>query len=294
MKRIDLLAVVLLFTTAGASAAATREIAFARGAEILVAELDGSHPRQIAKGAFPNISPDGTRIAFNTEGDKRRIAVVKVATKTVKIFHAEIPSDNCFGALWSPDGSQILFNIWSDSKWHLASIRADGTRFRYVRKSTGTSDSLWSVCWAPDGKSIYGQDLERIYRFSLEGKEEARWEIAKLFPKGGLNSGSSLAVSPDGKRLLVEVDMDEQEPAIKGWEGPPPALWLWEVASGQTTRLTREELLAMEACWVDDARILYVSQTAKEKEPGLSEMTLAEKNRKVLVKDARAPSVSRP
>lgn len=294
MKRIDLLALALLFTVVGASAAATREIAFARGSEILVAQLDGSHPRQIAKGSFPDISPDGTRIVFNTEGDKRRIALVDVATKKVKIFQAEIPSDNCFGAIWSPDGSQILFNIWADNKWHLASIRADGSGFRYVRKSTGTSDSLWSICWAPDGKSIYGQDLEQIYRFSLEGKEEARWETAKLFPKGGLNSGSSLAVAPDGKRLLVEVDMEEQEAPIPNWEGPPPALWVWEVASGRTTRLTPNGLMAMEACWVDDARILYVSQAAKEKQPGLSEMTLTEKNRQMLLKDARAPSVSRP
>lgn len=87
--------------------------------------------------------------------------------------------------------------------------------------------------------------------------------------------------------------MDEQEPPIPSWDGPPPALWLREVASGQATRLTPNGLMAMEACWVDDARILYVSQAAQEKQPGLSEMTLAEKNRKVLLKDARAPSVSR-
>lgn len=88
--------------------------------------------------------------------------------------------------------------------------------------------------------------------------------------------------------------MEEQEPLIPSWEGPPPVLWLWEIASGQATRLTPNGLMAMEACWIDDTRILYVSQTAKEKQPGLSEMTLAEKNRKVLVKDARASSVSRP
>ncbi|HEY8669658.1 MAG TPA: hypothetical protein VIL63_02360, partial [Terriglobales bacterium] len=231
---------------------------------------------------------------FNTEEKQRRIAVVEVATKKVRVFHDEIPSDNCFGAIWSPDGHQILFNIWTDDKWHLGSIQADGSGFRYVRKSSGSSDSLWSTCYAPDGNSIYGQDLDRIYQFSLDGKEQARWEIKSLFPNGGCNSNSHFAVSPDGKRLLMEVDMDDEEVSQPGWEGPPPALWLLEFGSRKVTRLTPKGLLAWDGSWLDDARILYASQTAKEKQPVLSEMTLAERNRKSILKNVTTPTVSRP
>jgi len=34
-------------------------------------DVDGKHPKKIADGALPEISPDGTRIAFNTEGDAK-------------------------------------------------------------------------------------------------------------------------------------------------------------------------------------------------------------------------------
>jgi len=47
--------------------------------QIWVADLDGAHPRRIAKGSDPEISPDGARIVFNTEGEKRRIVVAEVA-----------------------------------------------------------------------------------------------------------------------------------------------------------------------------------------------------------------------
>ncbi len=293
MKRTGFWVAALFLSLCSAVATAAPVIAFQRDADIWVAEVDGSHPKKIATGSYPAISPDGTRIVFNTGGEKRRIALVEVASKKVKMFRDEIPSDNCFGAIWSPDGLQIIFNIYSEEKWHLGSIRPDGSGFRYLKKSTGMSDSLWSICWAADGASFYGQDLDRIYHFSVEGKELARWEVKKLFPEGAFSSGSRFTMSPDGKRMLMEVEMDEEDVTNPGWDGPPPALWLWEMATGKTTRLTPKGLLATEGCWQNNEKILYVSQTAREKSPVLSEMTLAEKNRKPLLRNAVSPTVSR-
>ena len=51
--------------------AAQRKIAYDRGKNILVADADGTHSKKIADGAWPEISPDGTRVAFNTEGDAK-------------------------------------------------------------------------------------------------------------------------------------------------------------------------------------------------------------------------------
>ncbi|HZR05667.1 MAG TPA: hypothetical protein VFA61_07555 [Candidatus Udaeobacter sp.] len=38
---------------------------------IFVADIDGTHQEKIAAGALPEISPDGTRVAFNTEADAK-------------------------------------------------------------------------------------------------------------------------------------------------------------------------------------------------------------------------------
>ena len=79
--------------------------------------------KKIAGGGWPEISPDGARIAFNTEGDaknrpgpERHIAVIDVATGKIDVFK-DIPSDNCFGPVWSRDGSQIAFYIMSEGDW---------------------------------------------------------------------------------------------------------------------------------------------------------------------------------
>jgi Tol biopolymer transport system component len=57
------------FALASFSAAAfpaDSHIAFERNNAIYVANLDGTNEKKIADGIFPAISPDGTRVAFNT------------------------------------------------------------------------------------------------------------------------------------------------------------------------------------------------------------------------------------
>src|SRR5206468_7833862 len=84
----QLIVAIFLFVAFSALVnAAERKIAYERGENIFVADADGTHSKKIAKGALPEISPDGTRIAFNTEDDaknrpgpERHIAIADVAS----------------------------------------------------------------------------------------------------------------------------------------------------------------------------------------------------------------------
>jgi TolB protein len=288
----------LLYVSCLSALASPQKLAFERGTAIWIANLDGTDAKKVTKGSGPNMSPDGTRIAFHTdevvEKDViRQIAVVDVATKKVTVFKKEIPSDNCQHAIWSPDGAHILFSIWTDSDWHLAMINADGSGFRYVKKAAPARNSYWSTCWAPDGKSIYAQDLTNLYQFALDGAEIKKWSLHSLFAKGGMNSGSSAAVSPDGKTLLLDVDMEEEEANMPDWDGPPPSLWMLEIASQKATRLSPKGVLAWHGCWLNSKEIVFTSQSAKEKEPTIYRMNIAEKDRKAVLKNANNPSAAR-
>ena len=68
MERIALCLFVCV-ALCGLISAAERKIAYEHDEKIFVANVDGTHAKKIADGALPEISPDGTRIAFNTEGD---------------------------------------------------------------------------------------------------------------------------------------------------------------------------------------------------------------------------------
>jgi TolB protein len=273
---------------------AQRRIAFARDSMILTANADGTEVRKLIKGADPSISPDGTKVAFTTSpsGGKellRYIAVADVATGTTKIFKGT-PSNNSFGPVWSPDGSQILFEIFVENHWRLGLVKADGSEFRFF-KMPSVDEGWWSVIWAPNAQSIFCQDLEKIYQFSVDGVLLVSWEISKVIPHGDMDSSKRLSISADGKRLLINVNMDE-EASLKDWEGPPPAIWLFDIPSAKATRLTPKKSYASDSCWLGDADFLIVDADKQGKTNSIYHASIDGWMPRLLIKNAVNPSVS--
>src|SRR5438094_144226 len=225
------------------SQAAQRKIAYEHGANIFVADMDGTHAKKIAAGALPEISPDGTRIAFNTEADakthpgpERRIAIADVGTGKVTILK-EIPSDNCFGPVWSPDGSKLAFSIMADKAWQLGLVNADGSAFRFVKNAELRPEAFGASEWARDGKSIFCHDLDNIYQIDLDGNVLKKWELSKILTDASMNGGDRLSVSPDGKALLMDVDCGSEHER-KNWDGPQPAIEKLDLSADKAVRIT--------------------------------------------------------
>src|SRR5262249_30296442 len=240
MNRIALhLFACLVFSAVSNSA--QRKIAYEQGENIFVADVDGTHAKKIADGALPEISPDGARVAFNTEGDaknrsgpERHIAIADVANGKVTVL-PNIPSDNCFGPVWSPDGKQLAFMIMADKRWQLGLVNADGSGFAFLKNPALNSDGLGGPEWSRDGKSIFCHDLDNIYQIDLDGNVLKKWELAKILTDASMNSGDRLSVSPDGKALLMDVDCGSEHER-KNWDGPQPAVEKFELGTEKAVR----------------------------------------------------------
>src|SRR5436309_7503278 len=201
------LAIFLCIAFPALSDAAERKIAYEHRGNIFVANADGTHQKKIAAGALPEISPDGTRLAFNTSADsktrpgpERHIAIADVASGKVTVLK-NIPSDNCFGPVWSPDGKQLAFSIMADKAWQLGLVNADGSAFRFVKNAELRPEAFGAPEWARDGKSIFCHDLDNIYQIDLDGFDLKKWELSKILSDAGMNGGDRLCVWPDGKAL---------------------------------------------------------------------------------------------
>ncbi len=79
MKKIIAFAFVLVISTV-ATFAGERRIAFEHSDAVYVANLDGTADKKIADGIFPAISPDETRVAFNTV--KRLTRLMRVTSSS--------------------------------------------------------------------------------------------------------------------------------------------------------------------------------------------------------------------
>lgn len=295
--KISLLLASLCLLAASSLSAQERYLAFDRGGGIFVSDLAGKKPARIARGSWPDISPDGSRVTLNTETKntpERHISVIERKTGKQTTF-SKVPSDNCHSPVWSPDGKQIVFYLFADNDWQVGMVDADGENFRYVKKAGAKNRSFWGACWAPDGKSLYCQDMDAIYRIDLEGKVLRKWVLTDLFGETAtFNSGSHLAPSPDGKSLLFDADMNEDVPAtMPDWQGPPPAIWQLDFASDKVKRISPAKLFAWQPCWISDDEILFTSMKEGEKKTSLWRQKLDGGNRTLVMKDAWAPSVSR-
>ena len=293
-----LLGLSFLLVSCFGAVASPQKLAFERGTGIWIANLDGTDAKKITKGSAPDISPDGTRIAFHMDESTnkdvtRHIAIADVATKKVTVFTKDIPRDKCQRAVWSPDGSHILFEIWTENDWHLAMINADGSGFRYVKIAQSSQKTLFSACWAPDGRSIYAQDFEFLYLFGLDGSELKHWNLKSLLPEFSLNGASNISLSPDGKTVLADAESETEAVNVPDWDGLAQSVWTIDLALGKAERLTPKGMMAWHACWLSPSRILFTSQSAAEKQPTIHEMSLPEKRSKLLLKNAQNPSAPR-
>ena len=222
----------------------------------------------------------------------RHMAVIDVATGKVNVFK-DVPGENSYYPSWTADGKQILFTTRPHEVWDLVAINSDGTNFRVLKRGVQNEVSCYSPVWAHDGQSVFCQDMTNIYQIGLDGAVRAQWRISEIVPKGDMSGDGRIDVSPDGKRLLLSIDIGE-ESGRKDWDGPLPALWAFDLQSQKATRLTPKKLFGWDGVWIDNDNILFLSREPSEKEDSICRMSADGKNLKRLVKNARFPSVSAP
>jgi TolB protein len=289
------IAVLMLIAALGTGVAGAKPlIAFERGDGVWIANIDGSGQRMIADGQEPDLSPDGRLLAFNTVQaaglpSHRQIAVANLATGKITIFR-DVPSTNSMAAVWSPDGSRILFTFYNKAgEMRIGIVDADGSGFHDVLAGTKYR-AYWAPAWAADGKSIYGEDMESLYRLSLDGAVLNQWLITKLVARGGMSGDERMQASPDGKTLLMDMEMDEH--SRKDWDGPPPSIWLVDLATMKATRLTPKSLYAWDSDWLDAGDILFTGQPPGDRDTSVWRMSLTGhgKDHQQLAKNADTPS----
>src|SRR5262245_33331700 len=146
--------------------------------QIAVVRADGSGRHLLPdRGGFdPSLSPDGTRVAYATDPvvsgfhDSEGLAVAKLDGSGIYGPNSSVGLSNVARPRWSPDGSRIAFENFSDDAAvgveveyvDLWVMQADGSQPRLLMQSPldGPGDGSFGQqegaawCWSPDGGSI--------------------------------------------------------------------------------------------------------------------------------------------
>jgi Tol biopolymer transport system component len=156
---------------------------------------DGTNPQRLtvnrsADDAFPDWSPDGTKIAFESDRDGKYEIYVMNADGSGQTNLTREPQTDDEAPAWSPDGTRIAFHSEGD----IYAMNADGTG--QTRLTRGNQVDVFPD-WSPDGTHIIfvggGETTGYIDEINPDGSGRHR------LTKGG--SEYFPEWSPDGTRI---------------------------------------------------------------------------------------------
>jgi Tol biopolymer transport system component len=178
-------------------------------------------------------SPDGTRIAFDSDRDGERGVYLADADGR----HVRRITGDGFAAVpsWSPDGQTLAFVRAEEGRprvWNLWTMNLESGGMR--RLSNHSVGQPWGGSWFPDGKRIAYSHEDRLIVLDI-----ARG-TRRIYPSprpGRLVR--TPAVSPDGRRVIFQVYRD--------------GAWLLEVEDGSMRKILADPS-AEEYSWSPDGR----------------------------------------
>ena len=227
---------------------------------------NSSIPRRLAKGNFPALSPDRRRVAYcapiNTAVSAPAAGALKVfdlaSGKTATLFRS---AAWCAHPRWSPNGERISFTLaLASGKRELHIIAPDGARNqKLITGGEQTADDIFNPSWAPDGESLYFQDMTNLVQVSTAGQVLAKTPLGTIVgDKEAVTSSDSFVPSPNDPNLFAYT---RSVPGTRLFERtfgePNTALFLYDLRTKTRKRLTPVDLLAMDPVWSHDGHSIY-------------------------------------
>ncbi len=137
------------------------------------------------------------------------------------------------GAHYQPGGN-LLLGLWSDGTLGLTDFSANHVRalLQAPTKVPGYDISLGASAWSPDGKMIYFEHNNGIWRINVDGSD-AQELIAGTADDTQLNATAVFApsLSPGGNLLYAQAQGSDN-PEDAAVDSPPVAQWYIAKADG--------------------------------------------------------------
>jgi Tol biopolymer transport system component len=194
-----------------------------------------------ANNAHLRMSPDGERIAFDSDRDGIPRGVYVADANGVGVRRV---SGEGFGAVpsWSPDGNRLAFMREEPSRpdvWNVWTVDLGSDELKRI--TSHESGQPWGASWFPDGQRIaYSHDDRIIVRDLANGAE-------RIYPSP--RRGRKLrtpVVSPDGRRMVFHVDRD--------------GAWILELGDNSMRRVLEDPTAEAYAWSPDGRRLAYHSR----------------------------------
>lgn len=233
-------------------------IVLSRGNWVYYLAPGQAQPRKLVKGRFPALSPDGQRLAYvqtlQDQGVGKDLAVFEMATGRTAVLVPASGENQLFYPSWSPQGDQLAFV--SELK-EINTVKPDGSERRKIFTVPGGAYA--PPVWTPGGKSLLVHDLNDLYQIDLQGKQLAKRPLTSFTGKpDAVSSTDRFLPNPVEPQLWAFTMFMPGSPKFTEVFGEPVnTLFLFDVRTLKSTRLTPPDMPALDPCWSRDGQVVY-------------------------------------
>ncbi|QAZ66910.1 TolB family protein [Solidesulfovibrio carbinolicus] len=249
----------------GDPALAERDIVAYEDEPWIMVREGAAKPRRVAKGAWPAVSADGTLLAFWPEAE----GGVTVVDLTGKAQPRRFPTtpQAVREIHFSPQGLVLAWRV--DDRRVLGNPR---DRIESVDLAAPDAQPAVVVPWLPVTTSLngFGVDGKTLAFFVWENEAnqlrliDAHGRVLRQTPVSAFldptldSSGDTYLPSPTSDTLVLAASDVNPSPAMERWlNDSGSALFLCDLGSGTSYRLTPRELVAVSPTWTPDGRRIY-------------------------------------
>jgi Tol biopolymer transport system component len=172
---------------------------------------DGSHQVCLldtpADDTGPAWSPDGSQLAFDSEGD---LYIADADGSDVRLLLAGNATGGFGSPDWSPDGKSIVFTATEGGREepNIMTVDLNGGDPKTLIRSGDRFFYVAEPHWSPDGRNILFLAADpgawrALYLMRSDGSD-----VRLLLRRGFALDGSGISWSPDGKTIAFQGDKD--------------------------------------------------------------------------------------
>jgi len=211
-----------------------------------------------ADDTHPTWSPDGSKIAFQTNRDGNFEIYVMNADGTNPVNLTRSAANDTHPA-WSPDGTKIVFTRRRDRRSQLYVMNADGSNQKPL---TPSRRKCMEGVWSPDGEHLAflsiprGENASEIYVMNADGTHWRRLTYNKV-------PDVAPAWSPDGSKIAFQgLPQDRDfEICVINADG-----------TGEPVNLTRHAALDESPAWSPDGSQIAFCRRDPDAEPPVNDI----------------------
>jgi TolB protein len=239
------------------------DLVFARQEWIYFLPATKKQPQKIIKGSFPSLNADKTKIAYvkppppevNTEAV---LMLYDLKTKKNRELYRVKGIINY--PRFAPVGDLVLFTLrTSEGKIKLEIFNIGGEESLTINETNKEINDFFSPVWAPDGNTIYFHDMTNLFHVSFDGQILKKTPLAKITgSRETISSSDWFIPSPQDESLLIFTRMVPGTPLFdKTFGEPNTAIFIYDLRQNNKTRLTPENVFAIDPIWSPDGGSVY-------------------------------------